>query len=514
MMLSLQDQVEQRLCEDDHLFFTRRFFKPRMGFKFMVNWHHIYVAYLIDEVIKGNIANLVINVPPGAGKTELTTNLIPRGIALNPRSRFLYLSYSQSLVEEVASTARNIVKSDDFQKLWQIDISSSSDAKANWKTTVDGYDAGHVYAASMGGQVTGRRAGTLSDHGFTGCIILDDPLKPEDAFSKNGRDRANRKILNTINSRKAKSDTPIIIIMQRLHVEDPTNFVMTGNVPGDWEQVSIPALIDDAYIATLPTTIQKQIPRNIERDNKGRQSYWGEKESLLSLLQLEKGGQDKNGAAVSRYTFSSQYMQNPKKLGGDLIKSEWFGRYQVLPQLLWRAIYVDTAQKTKEHNDYSVFLLIGFGIDQRIYIIDVLRGKWEAPELNRQAQAFIDRHKAYDPMTRPIRYMKVEDKAAGTQLIQNLGTYSAVQILAVQRHLDKLTRFMDIQVHLENDYESKPDDRLVMLPQNAPWITSFIEECEAFNAAMTHDHDDQVDTLIDAIEDAIISKNYQAPALG
>ena len=512
--MDVQTQVEKKLCEDDHLFFTRRFFKPRMGFKFMANWHHVYVAWLIDEVVRGNIANLVINVPPGAGKTELTTNLIARGIAKNPRSRFLYLSFSQSLVEDVSATARNIVKSEDFQRMWCTDISTSTDAKASWKTTVEGYEAGHVYAASMGGQVTGRRAGTLADDGFTGCIILDDPLKPEDAFSKTGRDNANRKILNTVNSRKAKSDTPIIIIMQRLHVEDPTNFVMSGNVPGDWEQVSIPALIDDNYIATLPEHIQKLVPCDVERDEQGRQSYWSQKESLKSLLQLEKGGQDKNGATVSRYTFASQYQQNPKKLGGDLIKSEWFGRYRELPRLKWRAIFVDTAQKTKEHNDWSVFLLVGMGEDGRLYLIDLLRGKWEAPELNRQAKAFIDKHKEYTFETRPIRYMKVEDKAHGTQLIQNLGTYAGVPVIPVQRGTDKLTRFMDIQVQLEYDYQNNPNDRFVMLPVNAAWAATFIEECEAFNAAMTHDHDDQVDTLIDAVEEATTMLNYQAPMTG
>jgi hypothetical protein len=302
----LEMQIEQERCEKEHLFFTRRFFLPRMGFKFSVNWHHEYIAWAIDEVIAGRIENLVINVPPGSGKTELLTNLIARGIARNQRSRFLYLSFSQSLVEDVSSTARNIVKSADFQGLWPVKISTSTDAKASWKTTVDGYEAGHVYSASMGGQVTGRRAGTLADNGFTGAIILDDPLKPEDAFSKTARNKANRKILNTVNSRKAKSSTPIILIMQRLHVEDPTNFVMTGNVPGNWHQISIPALIDDDYINSLPEHIRKKVPRDVERDEKGRQSYWPLKESLLSLLQLEKGGQDKDGATVSRYTFSSQ----------------------------------------------------------------------------------------------------------------------------------------------------------------------------------------------------------------
>jgi len=364
----------------------------------------------------------------------------------------------------------------------------------------------------MGGQVTGRRAGTLADDGFTGCIIIDDPLKPEDAFSKIKRDAANRKLLNTVNSRKAKSDTPIIMIMQRLHTEDPTNFVMTGNLPGEWTQISIPALIDDAYIGTLPEHIQKLVPRDAERDEKGRQSYWPKKESLQSLLQLEKGGKDKEGATVSRYTFSSQYMQQPKKLGGDLIKSEWFGFYTDIPELKWRAVLVDTAQKVKEHNDYSVFLLVGMGIDGKLYLLDLLRGKWEAPDLNRQAKAFLDKHKEYTWHTKPIRYMKVEDKASGTQLIQTLGTYSGVAVIPVQRNIDKLSRFMDVQVHLEANYKDKPEDRFVMVPKNAHWVGDFFEECEAFNAAFTHDHDDQVDTLIDAIEDAVLMLNYSPPA--
>lgn len=494
----LEMQLEREKCEQEQLFFTRRFFMPRMGFKFSVNWHHEYIAWAIDEVIAGRIDNLVINVPPGSGKTELLTNLIARGIARNQRSRFLYLSFSQSLVEDVSSTARNIVKSEDFQGLWPVKISTSTDAKASWKTTVDGYEAGHVYSASMGGQVTGRRAGTLADTGFTGAIILDDPLKPEDAFSKTARNKANRKILNTVNSRKAKSSTPIILIMQRLHVEDPTNFVMTGNVPGNWHQISIPALIDDAYINTLPEHIRRKVPRNVERDEKGRQSYWPLKESLQSLLQLEKGGQDKDGATVSRYTFSSQYQQAPKKLGGDLVKAEWFGRYLKLPVLKWRAIWVDTAQKTKEHNDFSVFLCGGLGYDGRLYIIDVKRGKWEAPELIKQAKLFINRHKESNTEIGKLRYMAIEDKSSGTTLIQTISRQTTLPIRAIQRSTDKLTRTMDVVFYVE--------DQMVMLPAEAPWLLNYIEEIEGLTADMTHDHDDQWDPTIDAINDTVAKK--------
>ncbi|EQA3382545.1 phage terminase large subunit [Acinetobacter baumannii] len=481
----LEMQLERELCEKEHLFFTRRFFLPRVGFKFSVNWHHEYIADKIDEVIAGKVKNLVINVPPGSGKTELLTNLIARGIARNARSRFLYLSFSQSLVEDVSATARNIVKSEDFQNLWPVKISTSTDAKSSWKTTVNGYDAGHVYSASMGGQVTGRRAGTLANEGFTGAIILDDPLKPEDAFSQTAR-------------RKAKSDTPIILIMQRLHLEDPTNFVLTGNVPGEWEQISIPALIDDEYISKLPEHIQRKIPRDVERDEKGRQSYWPLKESLLSLLQLEKGGEDKDGATVSRYTFASQYMQNPKKLGGDLVKAEWFGRYEELPLLKWRAIWADTAQKTKEHNDFSVFLCAGLGYDNNLYIIDVKRGKWEAPELLKEAKAFINKHKDSNTKIGKLRYMAVEDKSSGTGLIQSISRQTTLPIRAIQRDTDKLTRTMDVVFYVE--------ERRVWLPAEAPWLLNYIEEIEGLTADMSHDHDDQWDPTIDAINDSLAKK--------
>ncbi|QNH52271.1 phage terminase large subunit [Acinetobacter venetianus] len=494
----LEIKIEREKCEREHLFFTRRFFMPRMGFKFSVNWHHEYIAWAIDEVIAGRIDNLVINVPPGSGKTELLTNLIARGIARNQRSRFLYLSFSQSLVEDVSSTARNIVKSADFQGLWPVKISTSTDAKASWKTTVDGYEAGHVYSASMGGQVTGRRAGTLANNGFTGAIILDDPLKPEDAFSKSARKKANRKILNTVNSRKAKSDTPIILIMQRLHVEDPTNFVMTGNVPGDWEQICIPALIDDDYISQLPENIQAKVPRDVERDEHGRQSYWPLKESLESLLQLEKGGEDKDGAIVSRYTFASQYMQNPKKLGGDLVKAEWFPRYVELPVLKWRGIWADTAQKVKEHNDYSVFLCAGLGYDNNLYIIEVKRGKWEAPELLRQAKQFINKHKDSNTKIGKLRFMAVEDKSSGTGLIQSVSKETTLPIRAIQRDTDKLTRTMDVVLYVEG--------QRVWLPASAPWLLNYIEEIEGLTADMTHDHDDQWDPTIDAINDSLGKK--------
>ncbi|MDD0928329.1 hypothetical protein LOD59_11995, partial [Xylella fastidiosa subsp. multiplex] len=105
--------------------------------------------------------------------------------------------------------------------------------------------------------------------GWQGAIIIDDPLKVEDAYSKTGRSKANRKLVSTVKSRKASPDTPIIVIMQRLAQDDPTGFIQSGGFPGAWECIEIPALIDDAYVSGLPEQVQGQVVRDVQ-DQDGR----------------------------------------------------------------------------------------------------------------------------------------------------------------------------------------------------------------------------------------------------
>lgn len=501
--MPLELLAEKIWCGDSHLNFTRRFFVPRMGFKFQVNWHHVYICEKLDAIINGTAKcrNIVFNVPPGAGKTELCGgNLVARGLAINPRARYLYLSYSEELVSDVLATAKNIVSSDEFQALWHIDFAKDTSAKRNWKTMVEGYYAGHAYGNSLGGQITGRRAGVLGVDGFSGMIVIDDPIKPEDAFSQPLRTKAVRKLINTVQSRKAHPDVPVVMIMQRLHVDDPTGAVEKNLFVGDWEIIKIPALIDDDYIGTLPDHIQSLIPHNAERDDKGRQSYWPEKESLAHLLQLEQGGNDKDGAAVSRYTMSSQYQQEPTKLGGGLIKTEYFGRYKTLPPLKWRAVWADTAQKTAQHNDFSVFLCAGLGYDNNLYLIDLVRGRWESPQLIAAAKAFFNKHRPKTNELGTLRRLYVEDKVSGTTLIQTIEQENDIPVVAIQRGTDKLTRFMDVQPFIEM--------RRVYLPEDVeqhPWVPDYLAECEAFTANMTHDFDDQIDPTIDAINETLVN---------
>lgn len=487
-------------CEKSHLFFTRYFFKRRQGVKFRVNWHHILIAETIDRIIRGEIENAVINVAPGGTKTELVViNFIARGLALNPRSRFLHLSGSDTLAYLNSSTAREIVLSDDFQAMWPMRISDDANSKKRWNVEVDGFEGGGVYAVAMGGQVTGFRAGRMVD-GFQGAIIIDDPLKPDDAYSKVKVELVNRKLLTTVKSRKANPKTPIVLIMQRVAESDPTGFIKNGNLEGKWTHVEIPAVITEDFIRANFPKFLHLLDKTESVD--GRFSYWPYKENIHELLRMERGdGIDQSGARVSRHVFSSQYQQTPKALGGNIIHGKDFVRYTILPKLKWRKTFADTAQKTKEQNDYSVFIEVGFGEDGKIYLVALERGKWEAPELQRRAVAFWARAKARDvEKFGSCRKMRVEDKSSGTGLIQTLKLppYS-IPIEPIERDKDKLTRVMDGLPYIEAGQ--------VCVPEDAPWTSDFIAECESFSADNTHDHDDQVDPLMDAIEDMLESGN-------
>lgn len=496
--------VARERCEEDHLFFTRYFFKARQNLKFRINWHHHLVADAVENVLNGTTENLLITVSPGSSKTEIVViNLIARGLAKNPWARFLHLTGSDSLASLNSYTTREIVLSDEYQALWPMKIADDAKAKKRWNVMVDGKPAGGVYATAIGGQVTGFRAGHMTE-GFQGAIIIDDPVKPEDAFSPTKLEYANRRLLTTIKSRKANPATPMIVVMQRLSESDPAGFILSGNVEGNWTHIRIPAILNDAYVATLEPKYQALIEQTVKQGETvdGRYSYWPYKEPLPQLLKMERGeGKDQNGQRISRHVYSSQYDQNPVVLGGNIIKGEFFVRYSVLPRIKYRKVFADTAQKTKKRNDYSVFEEWGCGYDGRIYLIDMIRFKGEAPELQAKAVAFWAKCKARSvEQYGTLREMIVEDKSSGTGLVQTikLPPYM-IPVKPIQRDVDKYQRVSNVLPYIEC-YQ-------VCIPEAAPFTSDFVTECEAFTADDSHEFDDQIEGMVDAVTDMLQAGN-------
>jgi predicted phage terminase large subunit-like protein len=479
-------EVLKYVFEQSHLNFTRYFFRQREGIRLICNPHHNLICEALSEVINGNIKRLIINVPPGYTKTELAVIFfIARGLAINPKSKFMHLSYSDDLALLNSQMTRDIVESEEFQEYWPMEIRTDVSAKKRWFTK----NGGGVYATSSGGPVTGFRAGRM-ESGFTGAFIIDDPIKPEDAFSEAARTRINRRFNSTFKSRLAKeSETPIILIMQRVHEDDPSGFLLKGGTGEMWHHLLLPTPVPPGPVKDwYPAEYTHGIPIEYTLPEGPLWEYKHNAEELERMY------------TVDPYTASSQYGNVPAPLGGGLFKEKWWRYYDVLPlDIAAIRIYGDTASKTAERNDYSVFQCWGWSPSQGIFLIDQVRGKWEAPELRRTAIEFWNKHRVQigrNPNFVPVQVMKVEDKSSGIGLIQDIRRETNIPIEGIARNKDKVERSFSTIPHIAAGH--------VHLPMHAPWLSDYKSEFSKFTPLMTHAHDDQIDPTMDAIEDLLI----------
>lgn len=435
---------------------------------------------VLDQVFTGAIRRLIINIPPGYGKTEMAVvNFIARGFAINAGARFIHASYSQQLALDNSAKARDLINLEGYQSFWPITLKADTAAKGLWRTT----EGGHVRAASSGEPITGFRAGRLLEDGeewkFTGALIIDDPIKPDDVSSATTRKFINNRWQNTFKSRLGDENVPVIVIMQRLHVDDFVAHLLETSGE-QWHVLKLPVEIDGECEPVHDSAVM--IPHGLDAG-----PLWEKKHDRAQIDILR----------LSPMEFAGQYMQEPIVSGGNLFKSEWLGEYVEPPKLKWRAVYVDTAQKTKERNDYSVFEHWGCGVDGKAYLLDVVRGRFEAPELESTALALWARCKAMDPVKfGHLRKMAVEDKVSGTGLIQAVKR-KAIPVIAIQRDKDKYTRALDAVPSVASG--------MVSIPKDAKWRKDFIAELLAFPDGT---HDDQVDPFIDAVVEMCGGSTY------
>ena len=245
------------MLEQDGMQFMRYFFKLREGNKMLLNWHHYAIDYVLQAVVDMKISRLIINIAPGYTKTEQAVlNFISRGLALNPRSKYIHTSYSGDLAQENSSKIKETIDSLEFQELWPMQIRVDSKGKKRWFTD----QGGGMMAAPAGGQITGFRAGRMEE-GFTGALINDDPLKPEDAYSAVKRNGINNRFNNTMRSRLAVESVPMVNIMQRVHEDDLSGFLLKGGSGDIWHHLTIPAnLTEEAVNQKYPEDYTHGIP--------------------------------------------------------------------------------------------------------------------------------------------------------------------------------------------------------------------------------------------------------------
>lgn len=317
-------------CLSDSLNYTKYFFKQKTGRRFVVNSHHKLICDALNDVLNGKITKLIINIAPRYSKTELAVkNFISMGLAINPSSKFIHLSYSDDLAHDNSEEIRDIVKSVEYQSLFPyVSIKKDSDSKKKWSTT----EGGGVYAVATGGQVTGFGAGAVDEEKeledeiesietstFAGAVVIDDPIKPEDALSDIKRDRVNNRFETTIRNRVNSRNTPIIIIMQRLHEDDLCGYLQKIE-PDDWTVLSIPCISLDKNGNEVP--------------------LWEFKHSLEELHKIER---------ANPFVFDTQYMQNPTPIEGLMYRE--FQTYDTIPYYKdsEKKNYTDTADTGSDY---------------------------------------------------------------------------------------------------------------------------------------------------------------------
>src|SRR6516162_3802122 len=206
---------------------------------FLPNWHIEVIAAKLMAVREGKIRRLIINLPPRHLKSLLASIAFPAWcLGHDPSAQILCVSYAQDLADKHARDCRAIMMSGWYRRIFPTRLSPHRHAVQEFITTRQGYRL----ATSTGGVLTGRGAD---------FILIDDPLKPEDALSKALRQACNEWFVHTLYSRlNDKRSGAIVIIMQRLHEDDLVGHVL-GQEP--WEVVSFPAIAEADEVHRIET---------------------------------------------------------------------------------------------------------------------------------------------------------------------------------------------------------------------------------------------------------------------
>lgn len=442
-----------------HFYFTRQ--------NFTFKRFHIDLIKELEKIIFSpdkEKPNLYIGMPPRFGKTQISKYFVAWCYALNPKSNFILTSYGSDLVQASSKAIRDIIKSDLYRHFFRLSIDNATSSSELWQIK----HGGQFRAATIEGVVTGFGAGTAAP-GFGGALIIDDFLKANESHSAAAKKAVISSYTDALKSRLNKPGTPIIIIAQRLAVDDLIGYI-EEHERDKWRFFLIEGL-----------------------DEHTGKSAWEERITAKTLQEMK---------IKSPAVFYSQYQQTPIILGGDVFKSEWWQFYNPAAVHNYRRIFAvcDTALKTGQQNDFTCLMAVGVLPSGEIHLLDMIHGKFEAPDLEAVFLRFWEKWRQGKHGVRTSA-VYIEDKASGTGLIQSIKR-KGVPVVAMVPTKDKYTRALEAAPTIQAG--------LFRLPVNAADAISqkVIGECEAFRADMSHKHDDIVDTVCYAIEKAATGASF------
>jgi predicted phage terminase large subunit-like protein len=420
------------------------------GKPFLPNWHIRAVVYGLMRIQNGEITRFLVNQPPRSLKSIcVSVAFVAWCLGHDPRLRFIVASYSNESSADLHRQFRMVIDSDWYKQLFPM-MRLAKDTDTEAVTTVGG---GRL-ATSVGGSLTGR-GGDI--------IIVDDPLKVEEAQSELARSRVLEWFRGTLLPRlDDKKHGQIIVLMQRLHQDDLSGHLIET---GHWTHLKLPA------IATVDTIIRIG-PQKVIAHRAGEVLH-PERESheTLENIKREMGSQ----------RFSAQYQQEPVPLTGNYIKGEWLKSYEQPPAPKPGDRIVqswDTAYMPGENNDFSVCTTWRKqGAD--FYLLDVFRDRLEFLDLCRTARSL-----ARDFCAHTILIEKVGLGSSLFRELQSKPPSGFVRPIGIVPKGDKRDRLIAVSPRIEAGQ--------VHLPAEAHWLADFVTELLQFPYSR---HDDQVDSV-------------------
>ena len=452
------------LRRDFYCFVERSFAELNPGTEFAANWHIEVIADALERCRRGEIRRLIINLPPRSLKSHCASIAFPCWVlGHNPSAQIICASYAQDLADKHAIDSRALMNSFFYREIFPTRLSSEKRAVSDFLTN----GRGCRKATSVGGVLTGRGAD---------FIVIDDPLQPDKALSDTRRKTVNDWYDNTLCSRlNHKLTGCIIVVMQRLHEDDLVGHLLQVerrqriDIEPKWHVIRLPAIAeeDEAY------TVERWFGCSTYR-RKTAEVLHPEREPLEILEQLRE--------TQGEYNFAGQYQQNPAPMGGGLVKSEWFNTYTELErpkqfELIFQSWDGEQSQGTERL--------------QRLYHLGH-QGKETLP-----ASCFSRAFGISRLETRSVRAsgrlgaknILIEDKASGTQLIQELIYERVHGITKYQSKQEKIMRMRSVTSTMQSS--------LVYQPERAPWLAAYTHELVTFPKAK---HDDQADSTSQALD--------------
>jgi len=431
----------------------------RKGYVFKP-FHNDIIKKLEDIVYdRAKKQNLLLNLPVGSGKSLLAELFITWCFAREKQSMFCYISHSSDLISKLSRETKEIIESPEWISLFSHKIKKDEKSKMQYSFENAGSRTG-LTAASMGSAITGVDAGNPNITGFAGALIIDDPLDVGNVKSKIAKEECIRIYTDKLKTRLRTNTTPIIVIMQRLALDDLSAYILENELK-DFEVITIKALGEDG------------------------KSYWEEKISTEKLVEMSK-----NPSTVG--LFNSQYQQNPISENGNFFKRDMFEEADLPRRFDYTYVMADTAYKDKQENDYTVFTAFGV-YNKDLFIIDILREKIKSVDIENKCIPFIQEQSVYG-----FRGAFIEPKGHGIYLNQKLPNENIVmpreediELFFKDRTQDKQQRanasmpfFTNHKIYINREIEEKTKSEA-------------ITECINFPDGL---HDDFVDTVVDGVK--------------